>query len=117
MRTADFQFAVRNRPPWKGGWPHICSPACFTAPPELLLLLFQSPGMGIALGFISRTAALAECGAKTTKDSGNLCTDSGDLWIKCTEISVLRASRETPREYSSAEKNGEATDLHFSLLG
>lgn len=53
--------------------------------------------MGIALGFITTTAASAE----PTKDSGDLCTDLG---IKCTEIPALRAGKEIPKEYSWKKK-------------
>lgn len=114
MQTAVFQLAMRNLPQ-KGGQPRICSPACFTAPRTLLLLLFRSLGTGIALGFISKTPALAECGAKPTKDSGNLCTDFSDRWIKCSKISALRASRETPEEHSSLLKKMEKLQICIFL--
>lgn len=110
MQTAAFQFIMRNLP-WKGGQPRIHSPACFTAPPTLLLLLFQSFRTGIMPRFISKTAALAECGAKPTKDSGNLYTDFSDLRIKCSKISALRASRETLEEYSSLLKKMEKLQI------
>lgn len=108
MQTAVFQFAMRNLPQ-KRGQPRVQSPVRFTAPPTLLLLLVQSLGTGIMLRFISKTAAPAQCGAKSTEDTENLCTDLSDLQIKCTEISALCARG----IQLSSENKRKATDLHF----
>lgn len=114
FQNANFCLYVHHeKPPTEGRAATSLSPACFIAPHSLLLLLFQSLGTGIALGFISKTAALAECGAKPTKDSGNLCTDSSDLWIKCTKISLLRASRELLEVYSSLLKKRRSHRFAF----
>lgn len=116
METAVFQFTVRNLSQ-KRGQPRVQSPAWFTAPPTLLLLLFQGLGTGSTLRFISRTAAPAQCAAKSAEDTENLCTDLSDLRIKCTEISPLCASRETPEEYSSLLKIKEKLQICiFSLV-
>lgn len=114
MQTADFQSAMRNLPE-TGGQTCSHSPDCFTAPPTQPLLLFQSLGTGNALAFISKTAALAGYGAKPSKDNGNLCTDCSDLWIKSTQISMLRASRETLEEYSSLLKKMEKLQICIFL--
>lgn len=98
MQTVLFWFTRRN-PLWNGGQPGIRSPSWFTAPPTPPLL--QSTRTGIALGFITTTAASAERGAEPTKDSGDLCTDLG---IKCTEIPALRAGKEIPKEHSWGKK-------------
>lgn len=64
----------------------------------------------------AETAAPAQCGAKCTERTENLCTDLSDLGIKRTEISAFCASRDTPEEYSSLlEIKEKASDLHFSL--
>lgn len=114
MQTAIFQFNMRNLPRTRGQ-PRAHSPAWFTAPPTLLLFLFQSLRTGTTLGFISKTAAPAQCGAKPAEDTENLCTDLSDLRIKCTEISALCASGETPEEYSSLLKIKEKPQICIFL--